>query len=65
MARGMTNVLVVACENASQAMTIYYSAKKRPEMARVMVCANKPKNRDGVLYSHKVFADMSGPWLEG
>lgn len=64
MAKDMTNVMVVECSDWQQAEAIEKAARKRSEMRRIEICLNKPKNRPGVLYSHKAFADLSGPWLE-
>ena len=62
-ARGKTNVLVIACETQAQAEAVEKAAHARPEMKRVQICLDKPKARDGVLYSHKKFSDLGGPWL--
>lgn len=63
-AQGKQNVMVVECDTWEQAEAIEKAARKRSEMRRVECCLNKPKNRSGVLYSHKKFSDLSGPWLE-
>lgn len=65
LAENKTNVLVIACDTAAQAFQIFYAAKDRPEMKRVAILQNKPKNRSGVLYSWRTFYDMGGPWLDG
>lgn len=64
MASGKTNRYVIECDDWSQAEAIEKAARKRSEMKRIEICLNKPKNRPGVLYSHKSFKDLSGPWLE-
>lgn len=62
--RNMINVYVIACDTWEQAEAIERAAHKRSEMKRIAVCLHKPANRPGVLYSHRDFADMGGPWLE-
>ncbi len=62
-ARGMTNVMVVACETPEQAEAVEKAARERSEMRRVEICLSKPRNRPGILYSHKQFSDLGGPWL--
>ena len=64
MAEGKQNVVVVECDTWEQAEAIERAANKRSEMRRVQCCLGKPKNRSGVLYSHKQFRDLSGSWLE-
>lgn len=64
LARDKTNVMVVECDDWRQAEAIEQAARKRPEMKRVQIVSNRPKNRPGVLYSWKKFHDMGGPWLE-
>jgi len=63
-AEGKVNILVVACATLEQAEQIEAAARRRSEMLRIMICSSIPRNRHGVLYSHREFADMGGPWLE-
>lgn len=62
-AEGKTNVLVIECENWTQAIAISAAAKERREMRRVKICGNAPRDRVGVLHSRKHFTEFSGPWL--
>lgn len=58
------NVLVIVCDNFRQAEAIRRAALDRREMQRVSIVGSMPRQRAGVLYSVKPFADMLGPWRE-
>ena len=62
--RNATNVLVIECEDWRQAEAIERAALERHEMRRVQIALNKPKNRPGIDYTWKRFADMGGSWLK-
>ena len=61
-AKNMTNVMVVACPDYESAQNVFRNALTRNEMCRVMICINKPKDRPGVLYSHKQYEDLGPIW---
>ena len=58
------NVLVIICDDWRQAEAIRRAAVERPEMKRVAIVSAMPRERAGILYSVKSFADMLGPWRE-
>jgi len=64
-AAGMSNVLVVECDNREQADTIEMAANCRCEMKRVQMMETHPRPRKNVLYSNRHFNDMGGPWHFG
>ena len=62
LARNAVNVMVVACHTYEQARAIERAAHRRPEMKRISICMNKPKNRPGIVYSWKAFDQLGDIW---
>jgi hypothetical protein len=62
VAKNAVNVLVIGCENSEQAERIERNAHRRSEMKRVEICLNKPKARQGVIYTWKSYDDMGEVW---
>ena len=65
MSAGKTNVLVIECDTLEQAELVEYAGRQRPEMKRVQICADKPRERRGVLLSIKTFDQLGQCWKEG
>ena len=61
---GKTNVLVVVCDDWSQAEAIRRAALDRREMRRVDVVRTMPRPRPNVVYSVKPFSEMLESWRE-
>ena len=61
-ADGKTNVYVVECHGQEQVDQIVKAAKARPEMSRIAVVMNCPKDNKGQLVSLKQFADLGEIW---
>lgn len=59
-AKGLTNRLVIVCENRDQALMIVRAAEKRQEMKYINVSLCKPRERSHWLISWKSFEEMSG-----
>jgi hypothetical protein len=64
-AQGMTNKMIIECDNYKQAQQIEQAANRRSEMKYVNICSKKPYYRSNVLVSERHFNDMGGVWLKG
>lgn len=62
VAEGKTNVVVVQCDDYSQAAKVASHALQRSEMKRVKILSRKPAARPGVLYTVKQYADLGPIW---
>lgn len=64
-AKGKKNVYVVECETEEQANHIISAAEKRSEMKYVQLCLYPPRERPGILYTRRKFADLGPIWQKG
>jgi hypothetical protein len=62
-ARGMTNTVILPCDTYAEAETVEHNAKARSDMKRVRIVGEKPRLRDGVLYS-LMDRDDASRWYE-
>ena len=64
MAKGITNKLVIECENRMQAEKIADCANSRSEMKYINIRYSKPSyNSNKYLTSWKVYSQMTG-WIK-
>lgn len=50
-ARGKINTIILPCESLEEAETVESNCHDRTDQNRVRIVGNKPRLRDGVLYS--------------
>jgi hypothetical protein len=61
-ARDRTNVYVVECDTKEQADEILAAARQRSEMERVMMVSEAPRERPGVIHTHRHYRDLGAVW---
>ncbi|MFO7902321.1 MAG: hypothetical protein R6U98_06665 [Pirellulaceae bacterium] len=50
-AKGRINTIILPCESLREARIVEWNAGQRTDQQRVRIARNKPRLRDGVLYS--------------
>lgn len=50
-ATGKINTIILPCDSWKEAIIVRNNAKDRTDQTRVRIVANKPKMREGILYS--------------
>jgi len=50
-AKNKTNTIILPCQSYEQAKLVEQNALDRPEQSRVRIVTNKPRFKNGVLYS--------------
>lgn len=63
MARGLTNKLVIGCDNVEQVKRVMRNARKRSEMRYINYTSSKPYfNKNRFLVSYKDYKSLGSIW---